>query len=101
MRGAARTAHLTKPVIGRAGTEIREVIMEMGYLKANFIHLLMNIVYAHFALFVGMLAFRFIDKVVFPEINFMDEIKKGNIAASVFCAAIFFFVAMIVGMSMA
>ena len=75
--------------------------MELEYLKANVFQLLMNLVYALFALFAGIFAFRFIDRFIFREIDFMQEIKKGNTAAAIISAAILMFVALIVGLSMA
>jgi hypothetical protein len=40
---------------------------------------------------------RWIDKVMFPEIDFMDEIKKGNMAAAIFAGVLMLFVAVILG----
>ncbi|MCK5706778.1 MAG: DUF350 domain-containing protein [Candidatus Aureabacteria bacterium] len=74
--------------------------MEFEYLKANVFQLLMNLVYALFSLLAGIFAFRFIDKYIFREIDFMQEIKNGNTAAAIISAAIFMFVAFIVGFSM-
>ena len=75
--------------------------MELEYLKANIFQLLMNLVYALFALLAGLSAFRFIDKFIFREIDFMQEIKKGNVAAAIISSSIIIFVAIIVGFAMA
>ena len=75
--------------------------MELEYLKANIFQLLMNLVYALFALLAGLSAFRFIDKFIFREIDFMQEIKKGNVAAAIISSSIIIFVAIIVGCAMA
>ena len=75
--------------------------MELEYLKANIFQLLMNLVYALFALLAGIFAFRFIDKFIFREVDFSQEIKKGNVAAAIISSAIIIFVAIIVGFAMA
>jgi uncharacterized membrane protein YjfL (UPF0719 family) len=73
--------------------------MEWEYLKANGVQLMVNLAYAFFALVIGIIVFRFIDKYLFREIDFIDEIKKGNVAAAVFASALLLFVAFIVGFS--
>ncbi len=74
--------------------------MELEYLKANFFQLIMNLMYAIFALLAGIFSFRLIDKYIFPEIDFILEIKNGNTAAAIISAAIILFVAVIVGFAM-
>ena len=59
--------------------------------------LVKKLIYAVVALGVGTLAVRFIDKVVYPEIDFMEEIKKGNIAAAIFAGILMLFIAIILG----
>ncbi len=66
-------------------------------LRANLSSLVINLLYAVVALVVGTLAVRFLDKVVFPEVNFMEEIKKGNLAAAVFAGILLLFIAIILG----
>lgn len=74
--------------------------MEFEYLKANIFQLVMNLVYAVVALLAGIFSFRFIDRFIFTEIDFMKEIKNGNVAAAIISAAIIMFVAVIVGFAM-
>ena len=74
--------------------------MELEYLKANVFQLAVNLAYAVVSLIAGILAFRFIDKFLFTEIDFVEEIKNGNIAASIISASIILFVGFIVGIAM-
>jgi uncharacterized membrane protein YjfL (UPF0719 family) len=69
--------------------------MDTQFWQATAITLGINLVYAIVALVVGVAAFRWIDKRMFPEIDFMDEVKKGNMAAAVFAGVLMLFVAVI------
>jgi uncharacterized membrane protein YjfL (UPF0719 family) len=70
-------------------------MMDTQFWKATAITLGINLVYAVLALVMGVAAFRWIDKRLFPEIDFMEEIKKGNMAAAVFAGVLMLFVALI------
>jgi uncharacterized membrane protein YjfL (UPF0719 family) len=70
-------------------------MMDTQFWKATAITLGINLVYAVVALVIGVAAFRWIDKRLFPEIDFMEEIKKGNMAAAVFAGVLMLFVALI------
>lgn len=70
-------------------------MMDSQFWKATAITLGINLVYAVVALVIGVAAFRWIDKRLFPEIDFMEEIKKGNMAAAVFAGVLMLFVALI------
>jgi uncharacterized membrane protein YjfL (UPF0719 family) len=72
-------------------------MMDAQFWKATAVTLSINLVYAVVALIVGVAAVRWIDKVMFPEIDFMDEIKKGNMAAAIFAGVLMLFVAVILG----
>ncbi len=67
-------------------------------LWANIITMLMNIAYALIALIIGVKALQFIDKKIFPQIDFIEEIKKGNIAAAILAATILIFIAVVLGL---
>jgi uncharacterized membrane protein YjfL (UPF0719 family) len=41
-------------------------------------------------------AYRIIDRLT-PEVNFAEELRKGNVAAAIFIAAIFRSIAIIIG----
>jgi uncharacterized membrane protein YjfL (UPF0719 family) len=69
--------------------------MDAQFWKATAITLAINLVYALVALVVGAAAVRWIDKRMFPEVDFMEEIKKGNMAAAVFAGIMMLFVAVI------
>jgi uncharacterized membrane protein YjfL (UPF0719 family) len=70
-------------------------MMDAQFWKATAITLAINLVYAVLALVIGVAAFRWIDKTLFPEIDFMEEIRKGNMAAAVFAGVLLLFVALI------
>jgi uncharacterized membrane protein YjfL (UPF0719 family) len=70
-------------------------MMDAQFWRATAVTLAINLVYALVALVVGVLAVRFIDRRLYPEIDFMEEIKKGNMAAAVFAGVLLLFVALI------
>lgn len=70
-------------------------MMDDQFWKATAITLAINLVYALVSLVVGVLAVRWIDKRLYPEIDFMEEIKKGNVAAAIFAGVLLLFVALI------
>ena len=70
-------------------------MMDHQFWKATAITLAINLVYAVVSLVVGVLAVRWIDKRFYPEIDFMEEIKKGNVAAAIFAGVLLLFVALI------
>ena len=55
----------------------------------------LNFVYAILGVVLMFVAYRAIDKMT-PEVNFPEELRKGNVAVAIFCAAIFISVAMVV-----
>ena len=52
-------------------------------LTANICTMSLNLAYAVVAMLIGLAALKFLDKVIFPEIDFIAEIKRGNIAAAI------------------
>ena len=55
----------------------------------------MNVVYAVVGVILMWVTYRIIDRLT-PEVNFAEEIQKGNVAAALFIAAIFLSIAIII-----
>ena len=56
----------------------------------------MNFLYAVLGVVLMYLSYRIIDKLT-PEVNFAEELRKGNLAVAVFIGAIFVAIAIIIG----
>ncbi|MFI5244754.1 MAG: DUF350 domain-containing protein [Gemmatimonadales bacterium] len=56
----------------------------------------MNFLYAILGVVLMYLTYKLID-VLTPEVNFHEELKKGNVAVAIFLGAIFIAIGMIVG----
>jgi uncharacterized membrane protein YjfL (UPF0719 family) len=54
-----------------------------------------NVLYAILGVVLMWVTYRIIDRLT-PEVNFAEELRKGNIAAAIFIAAIFLSIAMII-----
>jgi len=74
--------------------------MEITSLEQNIIFMLINLGYAVISLFIGVVALILIDKFIFKNINFIDEIKKGNVAAAIFQSVILLFIGIVVSSAM-
>lgn len=74
--------------------------MELSSIEQSFVFLGMNLTYAIIALVVSVIALILIDKYVFTKIDFIEEIKRGNIAASIFQSTILIFIGIVVAVSM-
>ncbi|MEM9158197.1 MAG: DUF350 domain-containing protein [Verrucomicrobiota bacterium] len=59
-----------------------------------------NIAYAIASVALALVLFWFVDHFILKSVNFLDEIKKGNVAAGLFSGLIILSVALVVGMSM-
>lgn len=70
--------------------------MQTEFFLATVFNLLMNLVYTIIALFIGILALKFIDKKLLTSIDIEKELKNNNIAVAIFSATILLFVAFIV-----
>jgi hypothetical protein len=70
--------------------------MQWDFILATVMNLSINLVYTVVALFVAVKALLVIDDKLLKEINFEEELKKGNVAAAIFASAILIFVAIIV-----
>ena len=56
----------------------------------------MNFLYAILGVVLMYVTYKLID-VLTPEVNFHEELKKGNVAVAIFLGAIFIAIGMIVG----
>jgi uncharacterized membrane protein YjfL (UPF0719 family) len=56
----------------------------------------LNILYAALGVVLMFAAYRIIDLLT-PQVDFADELRKGNVAVGLFVAAIFISVAIVVG----
>ena len=74
--------------------------MDFNFIRSTAILLLVNLIYAIVALFVGVLALKFIDNKLLKRIDLEEEIRKGNIAAAIFGSTILIFVAIIIGFAL-
>ncbi len=62
----------------------------------SFVDLIINLIYVVISLFIGVFSIKAIDKMFLPQINLEEEIKKGNLAASIFTSSILIFVAVLI-----
>ena len=74
--------------------------MDWEFVQSTSILLLINLVYAVVALFVGVLSVRLLDKLILRKIDLEEEIQKGNIAAAIFGGVLVLFVAIIIGFAL-
>ncbi len=56
----------------------------------------LNLLYAVAGVVLMFVAYRVIDRLT-PQVDFPEELKKGNVAVAIFIAAIFISIAMIIG----
>ncbi|RYV01683.1 DUF350 domain-containing protein [Shewanella sp. OPT22] len=70
--------------------------MELTTVEYNLVFMLINLGYAVLSLFVSVIALVIIDKFIFKKIDFMEEIKKGNIAVAIFQSMILVFIGIVV-----
>ncbi|MBB1385067.1 DUF350 domain-containing protein [Pseudoalteromonas sp. SG45-5] len=74
--------------------------MEITSIEQNTIFMLINLGYAVISLFVSVIALVIIDKVIFKQIDFIEEIRKGNIAVAIFQSMILLFIGIVVSAAM-
>jgi len=74
--------------------------MEITSIEQNSIFMLINLGYAVISLFISVIALVIIDKVIFKQIDFIEEIKKGNIAVAIFQSMILLFIGIVVSAAM-
>lgn len=56
----------------------------------------LNLLYAVFGVVLMWVSYRVFDRLT-PEVNFPEELKKGNVAVAIFVAALFIAIALVVG----
>ena len=74
--------------------------MEISNLEQMVQFYAINIAYAVIALLVSVIALLLIDKFIYRNINFIEEIRDGNIAAAIFYSCLLLFVGVIVSISL-
>ena len=74
--------------------------MDTQFWSATAVTLTINLVYAVVALLVGVAVVRWIDRRLYPEIDFIDEIKRGNVAAAIYAGVLLLFVGMLLSSSL-
>ncbi|WP_024955760.1 DUF350 domain-containing protein [Sulfurospirillum arcachonense] len=72
--------------------------MENEFLSATYMTLGINLLFTLITLFVSVFLLLLVDKILLKDINLQNEIKNGNIAASIFASSIMLFIAIIIGM---
>ncbi len=55
-----------------------------------------NFIYATLGIVLMWVAYRVFDRLT-PQVDFAEELKKGNVAVAIFIAALFLSIALIVG----
>lgn len=84
----------------RAGTFARRSsVSHSGGGRVQLSILVVNFGYAVFGVILMFLSYRLIDKLT-PQVDFPEELRKGNIAVAIFIAAIFVSIAIIIGNSL-
>ena len=73
--------------------------MEVTSLFQTMLNMVVSLSYAIVTLLVSVTTLYLIDHFFYKKIDFIEEIKKGNIAASIFYSVILLFVAIIVTIS--
>ena len=71
-------------------------MIETQFFISTLVSLGINLAYTIIALMVGIVGLKFVDYKLLKSINLEEEIKKGNIAASIFASTILVFVGLIV-----
>ncbi|MDP6038991.1 MAG: DUF350 domain-containing protein [Candidatus Latescibacteria bacterium] len=71
-------------------------MIEVTTIQQTLTFLGLNLAYAVVALIVSVVALILIDRYLFTQIDFIAEIREGNIAASIFYSVILLFVGLVV-----
>ncbi len=75
-------------------------ITSSDVLFSSFLSLIINLLYATLTTVLAFGIFWVLDRFVFTNIDFVDEIKKGNVAAAVFVGFFLLSICLILGMTM-
>lgn len=71
-------------------------MIDTTFLFTTALNLLINLVYAIGVFGVAFLTFIWSDRILFKNIDFIEEIKRGNMAAAVFASVKLLFIAIVV-----
>ncbi len=71
-------------------------MFENQFIISTVVSLGINLIYTILALIIGIAGLKFVDDRLIKAIDLEAEIKKGNLAASLFASTILLFVAIIV-----
>lgn len=71
-------------------------MIESTTLQQTLTFLAINLGYAVVALVVSIVALILVDKYLFRGIDFVEEIRKGNLAAGIFYSVILLFIGLVV-----
>lgn len=71
-------------------------MFETQFIISTAVSLVINLFYTILALIIGIAGLKFVDYKLLKSIDLEDEIKNGNLAASIFASTILIFVAIIV-----
>jgi uncharacterized membrane protein YjfL (UPF0719 family) len=84
-QGAASAAKppRTRPVLLPGGT------LELSIIALNFVYAILGVILMY-------ASYRIIDRLT-PQVDFPEELKRGNIAVAIFIAALFLAIAIIIG----
>ena len=63
--------------------------MELSILGLNFVYAILGVVLMY-------VSYRVIDRLT-PQVDFPEELKRGNVAVAIFIAALFISIAIIIG----
>jgi len=74
--------------------------MDWQFVGASATMLVINLIYAVVALFIGVAAVRLVDRVVLQKLDLEEEIKNGNLAAAIFASSLILFVGLLIGLAL-
>lgn len=74
--------------------------MENEFLASTLFNFTVNLLYTLAALLIAVFSLKVIDKVLLRKLDIEDELKKNNLAVSIFASAILIFVAIIVSVGL-
>lgn len=73
--------------------------MEVTTIEQTLINLAISLGYAVVSMLVALVSLYLVDHFIYKNINFIEEIKKGNIAASIFYSVVLLFIAIIISIA--
>lgn len=74
--------------------------MDWQFVGASATMLVINLIYAVVALFIGVAAVRLVDRLVLQKLDLEEEIKNGNLAAAIFASSLILFVGLLIGLAL-